>query len=153
MLVSAVQQKWVSYMYVMSAPSWACLPPSPSQPSGPSQSESWAPCAAQQLPLAVCLTSEPMYISATLFIPSTLLEKWFWWAYLQGKHRDTDVDSGLVDAAGEGESGKDGESSVSICTLSAIRCIAGEKLPCSGVSPVWYSVMTWRGGVEGGEGG
>ena len=48
---------------------------------------------------------------------------------------DTDVDSGLVDAAGEGESGKDGESSVSICTLSAIRCIAGEKLPCSGVSP------------------
>ena len=49
---------------------------------------------------------------------------------------DTDVDNALVDTAGEGESGKDGESSISICTLSAIRCIAGEKLPCSRGSPV-----------------
>ena len=49
---------------------------------------------------------------------------------------DIDVDNGLLDTAGEGESGKDGESSFNICTLSATRCIAGEKLPCSGGSPV-----------------
>ena len=27
------------------------------------------------------------------------LEKWFWWTYLQGKNRDTDVENGLVDTA------------------------------------------------------
>ena len=28
------------------------------------------------------------------------LEKWYWWTYLQGKNGHTDVESGLVDAAG-----------------------------------------------------
>ena len=51
---------------------------------------------------------------------------------------DTDVDNGLLDTAGEGESGKDGESSFNICTLSATRCIAGEKLPCSGGPKIFF---------------
>lgn len=49
---------------------------------------------------------------------------------------DTDVDNRLVGTAGEGESGKDGETSTNTCTLSAVRCISGEKLPCSRMSPV-----------------
>ena len=30
------------------------------------------------------------------------LEKWYWWAYLQGRNRGMDVEKGLVDTAGEG---------------------------------------------------
>ena len=49
---------------------------------------------------------------------------------------DTDIDNRLVGTAGEGGSGKDGESSINTCSLSAVRCVAGEKLPCSRASPV-----------------
>ena len=45
-----------------------------------------------------------------------------------------------------------GESSISVCTLSVVRWIAGEKLSCSTGSPVWCSVMTWENGMGRGEG-
>ena len=43
-----------------------------------------------------------------------------------------------------GESGMNGESSISIYTLSGARWIAGEELLGSTGSPVWHCVMTWR---------
>ena len=33
------------------------------------------------------------------------LEKWYWWTYLWGRNRNTDVENGLVDVAGEREGG------------------------------------------------
>ena len=40
-----------------------------------------------------------------------------------------------------------------VYTLSGVGWIAGKKLLCSTGSPVWHSVMTWRDGMVGGEGG
>ena len=42
------------------------------------------------------------------------LEKWYWWTYLQGKNRDTDVENWLVDTVGEREGGMNWESSIQI---------------------------------------
>ena len=47
----------------------------------------------------------------------------------------------------EGQSRGNGESSISIYTLSTVGWTAGEKLLCSRGSPGWCSVMTWRGGM------
>ena len=58
-----------------------------------------------------------------------------------------------MDTVGEGESGTNGESNTNIRTLSGVRWIAGEKLLGSTGSPLWYSVMTWKAGLGGGEGG
>ena len=63
------------------------------------------------------------------------------------------ANSGLVDTVGEGVSGTNGESSINIYTLSCARWIAGEKLPCSTGSQVWYLAVTWRDGRGGGERG
>ena len=51
---------------------------------------------------------------------------------------------------GEGESG---ECSINIYTLSSITWTAGEKLLCSTGSPALCSVMTWKDGMGGTEGG
>ena len=40
-----------------------------------------------------------------------------------------------------------------VYTHSGVGWIAGKKLLCSTGSPVWHSVMTWRDGMVGGEGG
>ena len=61
---------------------------------------------------------------------------------MQGKDGDRDMENGLVDTVGEGESGMNEGSSINIYTLSEIRWIAGEKLLCSTESPVWGSVIT-----------
>ena len=45
------------------------------------------------------------------------LEKWYWWTCLQGRNRDADIESRLVDTAGEGVEGANGESSIDIYTL------------------------------------
>ena len=58
-----------------------------------------------------------------------------------------------MDTVGEGESGTNGESNTNIRTLSGVRWIAGEKLLGSTGSPLWCSVMTWKAGLGGGEGG
>ena len=61
---------------------------------------------------------------------------------MQGRNGDADVESGLVDTVGEGESETNGEISINIYILSGVRWIAGEKLLCSTGSPVWPSEMT-----------
>ena len=85
------------------------------------------------------------------------LKNWYWWTYLQGMNRDADVENGLVDTVGEGESGMNEESSINIYTLSSIGWTAGEKLLCSTGSPVWPSWwpegMGWREERESREGG
>ena len=40
------------------------------------------------------------------------IEKWYWWTYLQGSNRGTDIENRLVDTVGEEEGGSDGESSI-----------------------------------------
>ena len=52
---------------------------------------------------------------------------------------------------GEGMSGKNRESSISLGTLSGVRWIAGEKLLCSTGNLVWFSVMIWRDGMGEGK--
>ena len=52
-----------------------------------------------------------------------------------------------------GGSETNGESTISIYTPSGVRWISGEKLLCRVGSPVWSSVMTWKDGMSGGDGG
>ena len=47
---------------------------------------------------------------------------------MQGRNGDADIENGLVDTVGEGESETNGESSTDIYTLSGVRETAGEKL-------------------------
>ena len=72
--------------------------------------------------------------------------------YLQGRNGDADIENGLGNIAGEGESGGNGESSTNLYTLSTVRWTAGEKLLHSRGSPGWCSVMMWRGGMGAKEG-
>ena len=58
---------------------------------------------------------EQIYINAYIWN----LEKWYWWTYLHGRNRDTDVESGLVDTVGEGKSEMNEESSIDIYTAAA----------------------------------
>ena len=46
------------------------------------------------------------------------LEKWYRWAYLQGRKRDTDVQSRHVDTAGEVDGGTNWESSTDMLTYT-----------------------------------
>ena len=43
------------------------------------------------------------------------LEKWYWWTYLQGRSREADVESRLVDTAGEGVGGMNWEGGADMC--------------------------------------
>ena len=47
---------------------------------------------------------------------------------MQGRNRDTDIENGLVDAAGEGEWGTNLESSIEIYSLPCVKWIASGKL-------------------------
>ena len=67
--------------------------------------------------------------------------------YLQGGNGDANIENGLANTEREGQSRGNGESSISIYTLSTVGWTAGEKLLCSRGSPGWCSVMTWRGGM------
>ena len=42
------------------------------------------------------------------------LEKWYWWTYLQGRNRDSDIEKEFVDTAGEEEDGTNWQSSTHI---------------------------------------
>ena len=44
----------------------------------------------------------------------------------EGRNGDGDVQNGLGDTVGQGESGMNGESSISRCTLLWLKWIAGE---------------------------
>ena len=58
-----------------------------------------------------------LYINAYMWN----LEKWHWWTYLQGRNKDTDVENGRVDTAGEGEGGMNGETRFDINTLPCVK--------------------------------
>ena len=42
---------------------------------------------------------------------------------LQGRYEDADIENGLVDTMGKGESGMNGESSINIYTLPCVKHI------------------------------
>ena len=52
------------------------------------------------------------------------LGKWYWWTYVQGRNRDMDIEKGLVDTAGEGESGTDWERNIGIYIYTTMCKIA-----------------------------
>ena len=49
------------------------------------------------------------------------LERWYWWTYLQGSNRDSDIENWLVNTAGEGEGGANWESSIETYTLPCVN--------------------------------
>ena len=49
------------------------------------------------------------------------LEKCYWWALLQERNRDADVENIFVDTVGEGEGGRNRKSSVDIYTPSCVK--------------------------------
>ena len=61
--------------------------------------------------------------------------------------KSTDVEKGLADTVGEGESGMNGKSSIDIYTLLCVKQIASGKLLCNTGSPTWCSVMTSKCGM------
>lgn len=54
-----------------------------------------------------------------------------------------------MDIVWVGESGMNGEDSVSTCTLFGMRWMLGETLLCSTGKSVWGAVLTWREGIYG----
>ena len=65
---------------------------------------------------------------------------------MQGRNGEADVENGLVDTVGQGKSRRNRESSINVYTLSGLKWIAGEKLLCTTMNPIWCSVMTSRVG-------
>ena len=49
------------------------------------------------------------------------LEKWYWWAYLNGRNRDAYVENKLMDTVGEGQGRINWESSIDIYILSCVK--------------------------------
>ena len=76
------------------------------------------------------------------------LETLYRWTCLQGRNRDTDVENGRVDTAGDGEGGLSWKSSTDIFTFPSVRQMAGGKLLYIRGSPAWCSAMTQRGGIR-----
>ena len=58
------------------------------------------------------------------------------------QERDADVENGLVDTAGEGESGTNWEIRTDIYTLPRVKQIASGKVLYSTGCSAWRSVMT-----------
>jgi len=58
------------------------------------------------------------------------------------RYGDSDIENGLVNTVGNGESGTNRESSIDIYTLPCVKQIAGRKLLCNTGSPTWHFVMT-----------
>ena len=83
------------------------------------------------------------------------LEKWYWWTYLQGRNRDTDIENRTVDTEWEGKGRMNWENNIKTYTLPIYICKidsqdnslydGGSSTPCS--------VMTWKGGMRWGWGG
>ena len=62
-------------------------------------------------------TTKSLYINAYKWN----LEKWYWWPYLQGRKRDTDIEKRLVDTVREAEGGINWESSTETYTLLCVK--------------------------------
>ena len=56
------------------------------------------------------------------------LRKQYWWAYFQGRNRESDIENRLTDIEGAGESGPNWESSIEIYTLPHVEQAANGKL-------------------------
>ena len=77
----------------------------------------------------VCLGLLPIFwLCSLFFFYIEHQEKWYRWTCFQSKNRDTDVENGHLEASGEGEGGKNWESSIDIYTLSHIQQIANRRL-------------------------
>ena len=66
---------------------------------------------------------------------------------LSGSSGDADIKSRLGDTAGEGESGRNGESGVDAYPVPCVKQTAGGNAPCHSGSSTPCSVGTARGGV------
>ena len=51
------------------------------------------------------------------------LGKWYWWTYLQGRNRDSDIENRFMDTAGEGEGRMNWGSSTEIHTSLCVKQI------------------------------
>ena len=69
---------------------------------------------------------------------------------MQGRNRDADIEKGLMDMAGEEDSGTNRESSTDMYTPACVKQTASGKLLHSTGSPAGCSVMTERGGMREG---
>ena len=68
------------------------------------------------------------------------IEKWYWWTYLQGRNRDSDIENRLMDTVGKGEGEMNWESSIETYTLPRVKETANGKLPDRAGSSAWCSV-------------
>ena len=57
----------------------------------------------------------------------------------QQRYGDSDMENGLVDTVGEGDSGTNGENSIDIYTLQCVKQIADKKLLYNAGNPAWLS--------------
>ena len=55
------------------------------------------------------------------------LGRWYWWTYLWGSSGDADIENGLMDTVGEGEGGKNWESSTETCITVCKIIMLGQK--------------------------
>ena len=79
------------------------------------------------------------------------LEKWYWWAFFQGRNKDADTENRHVGTGARGvggESGMNWESSADICIFPCLKQMASGKLLYSTGSSARCSVMTLGGGME-----
>ena len=48
-------------------------------------------------------------------------EKWYWWTYLQGRNRDSDIENRLLDAVRQREGGMNWETGTEIYSLLYVK--------------------------------
>ena len=75
------------------------------------------------------------------------LERWYWWAYVQGRNRDTDIENRLVDTVWGREGSTSWERSMETDTLLHMKQIARGALLYNTGSSTWCSVTTSRSGM------
>ena len=65
----------------------------------------------------------------------------YWWTHLQ-RNENADIEDGLMDTAGEGETRRNWDSSIDIYTLSRVKQITSGKLLYNIGSPALHPVMS-----------
>ena len=74
------------------------------------------------------------------------LDRLYWWTYTQGSNGDADIEKKLVNSGGEGEGGKNWESSIETYPLSYLKWLRELKS-----SALWQPRgLGWGGGGMGG---
>ena len=72
-----------------------------------------------------------LYINAYIWN----LEGQYWWSYLQGSKRDTDIKNRVLHTVGEGKGGMIGENSTETYTIPYVKHIASGSLLCDAGHP------------------